>query len=75
MGLIHRKAEEPFKITGDWSSQAKQLKAKFNQLTESDLKLEPGKDHELLARVEKRLNKNRNEVINIIKKGQAPEAK
>jgi uncharacterized protein YjbJ (UPF0337 family) len=75
MGLLQRKTEEPFKITGNWNDQAKQLKTKFNQLTDSDLKFEPGKEPELLTRIEKRLNKKRDEVINIIKKGQPEKAK
>lgn len=62
---------ENFKITGDWTAQSKTLKEKFAQLTDADLKFEPGKEQELLSRVETRLNKKRDEVINIIKKGQA----
>lgn len=61
---------ENFKITGNWDHQSKQLKEKFNQLTDADLKFETGKENELLTRVETRLNKKREEVINIIKKGQ-----
>ena len=59
---------ESFKISGDWNKQSQQLKEKFNQLTDSDLKFEPGKENELLQRVETRLNKKREEVINIINK-------
>lgn len=59
---------EAFKITGNWSKQSQVLKEKFNQLTESDLKLETGKEEELLKRIETRLNKKREEVINIINK-------
>ena len=61
---------ENFKITGNWDTMAKQLKEKFAQLTDDDLKFEAGKENELLNRVETRLNKKRVEVINIIKKGQ-----
>ena len=75
MGLIHRKSEEPFKITGNWNEQAKQLKNKFNQLTDADLKFELGKETELLTRIEKRLNKKRDEVINIIRKSQPEKPK
>ena len=60
--------ETPFRITGDWNVQSKQLKEKFPQLTDADLNYETGKEHELLGRVENRLNKKREEVINIIKK-------
>lgn len=61
---------ELFKITGNWENQSKALKQKFNQLTDSDLKFEPGKENELIQRVESRLNKNRQEVISILTKNQ-----
>ena len=64
------KSNEAFKITGNWNTQSKQLKSKFSQLTDSDLKFETGKENELLGRVETRLNKKRDEVINIIRKVQ-----
>jgi hypothetical protein len=61
-------APEGFKITGNWEKRSKQLKHKFSQLTDADLKYETGKDEELLKRLETRLNKRREEVINIIRK-------
>lgn len=63
------KTIEAFKITGNWADQSKALKQKFTQLTDADLKFEPGKEDELLKHVQSRLKKNRDEVINIIKKG------
>lgn len=63
-----------FKMAGDWDAQSKELKGKFSQLTDSDLKFEPGKENDLLKRVETRLNKKRDEVINIIKKVQPAKA-
>lgn len=65
------KVPEGFKITGNWNAQTTILKEKFSQLTDADLKYEPGKENELLARMEARLNKKREEVVNIINKGQA----
>jgi hypothetical protein len=62
------KSIEAFKITGNWEKQSKQLKEKYSQLTDADLKFEPGKENDLLKRVETRLNKKREEVINIINK-------
>lgn len=59
-----------FKIGGNWDAQSKELKGKFSQLTDADLRFESGKENELLDRVESRLNKNRDEVINIINKAQ-----
>ena len=48
----------------------KPLKKKFAQLTEADLKFETGKENDLSTRVETLSNKKREEVINIIRKGQ-----
>jgi len=70
MENFQKKAPAVFKITGNWADQSKALKTKFSQLTDADLKFEPGKENELLKKVETRLNKNREEVINIIKMGQ-----
>lgn len=70
MEAIKRKTIEPFKIVGNWDVQSKKLKEKFSQLTDNDLKYEAGKEVELLTRIETRLNKNRHEVINLIKKGE-----
>ena len=58
---------ENFKITGDWALQAKSLKSRFSLLTDSDLHLEPGKDHEVLSKIQQRLNKSREETISIIR--------
>ena len=66
----NKKTAESFKITGNWATQSKELKSKYSQLTDADLKFETGKENDLLKRVETRLNKNREEVINIIKKVQ-----
>lgn len=60
------KQESKFKITIDWIIQARQLKIKFFQLTDKDLKYEKGKENELLSRIEKRLNMSRYEVIELI---------
>jgi len=57
-------------MSGNWATQSKELKGKYEQLTDADLKFETGKEAEMLDRVASRLNKNRQEVINIIKKGQ-----
>jgi len=62
------KKAETFKITGNWTKQATELKEKYSQLTDADLKFEAGKENELLGRVETKLNKKREEVINIINK-------
>lgn len=63
-----------FKITGDWAVQSELLKEKFPQLTDADLKYDQGQEVSLLERVEKKLNKQRGEVINIIRKGNTEKA-
>lgn len=70
MDTAQSKNGDTFKITGDWTTQSKQLKEKYSQLTDADLKFETGKEEELLSRVETRLNKKREEVINILRKVQ-----
>lgn len=62
--------EATFTISGNWSKQSKNLMEKYTNLTHSDLMYVPGKENELIARLEKRLNKKREEVINIIKKSE-----
>jgi len=74
MDTTQKKVTEPFKITGDWNVQSKNLKQKFSQLTDGDLKFETGKEDDLLKRIETRLNKKREEVVNIIRKGQPVKA-
>jgi uncharacterized protein YjbJ (UPF0337 family) len=70
MEAKHNKSTEALKISGDWSQQADDLKEKFPQLTDSDLKFERGREDDLIKRMELRLHKKREEVINIIRKVQ-----
>ena len=65
-----QKSTEAFKMVGDWNNQSKQLKTKYSQLTDEDLKFEAGKENDLLQRVEKRLSKTRDEVVHILQKVQ-----
>jgi hypothetical protein len=66
---------EGFTVTGNWSTLAKTLKAKFAQLTESDLKFETGKENDLITRIETRLHKTRDEVILLLKNAQLAKPK
>jgi hypothetical protein len=65
-----KKSAMDFKIKGNWETQAKELKKKYPQLGEADLKLEKGKEMELVSRLAKTLNKKTEDIMNIIKKGQ-----
>ena len=55
------------KVTGNWKFQLKALKVKFPELTDSDLKFEPGRESALLSRIRIRLKKKRQEVINMLR--------
>ena len=64
--------KESFTVTGDWAKQTSQLKETFPHLTDADLIFETGKEHDLLTRVQDRLRKNRDEVIELLRRGQVP---
>jgi hypothetical protein len=70
MSKEHVQSSEPFKMTGNWINQSLLLQDKFAQLTDADLRFEEGKEEELLDRIVARIHKKRDEVINIIRKGQ-----
>jgi hypothetical protein len=57
-------------MEGNWDSQTNELKKKYSNLTDADLRFETGKEDDLIKRVETRLGKNREEVISIIRDGQ-----
>jgi hypothetical protein len=59
-----------FKVTGNWEKQSAQLKAKFSQLNDADLKLDDGKHHEMVTRLEKKLEKNHEQVLELLKSTQ-----
>jgi len=65
----HNGSDGTFKITGDWNVQSEILKEKYPQLTAADLKYDQGQEVSLLECIEKKLNKGRLEVINILRKG------
>ncbi len=70
MSTVENKTHEPFKMVGDWAAQSKALKVKYPTLTDADLKCDTGKEEEMISRVISRLNKKRDEVVSIIRKGQ-----
>lgn len=61
---------ETITLAGDWNAQSKELKTRYTQLTDADLKFEPGKENDLISRVQARLNKKRGEVIELLRSGQ-----
>lgn len=65
--MLPTNEQDVFRISGDWDSKSKLLRRRFPQLTPSDLRIENNDVNSLLERIEKRLNKKRTEVIEIIK--------
>lgn len=57
-------------LSGDWTAQSKELQAKYPQLTDEDLKLEEGREQDLITRVQTRLDKKRPEVVELLRAGQ-----
>jgi len=53
-------------IENDWIETEAKLKQKFAKLTNNDLMLLDGKKDELLARIQLKLGKTKEEVLNII---------
>jgi hypothetical protein len=54
----------------DWAIQSKQMQRQFIILTDADMKLEKGKENELIDRIISRLHKKRREVVAMIRKGE-----
>jgi hypothetical protein len=70
METPEQKEVKAFEIIGNWDLQSRQLKLKFPLLTDADMRFEKGKEEEFLTRIGLKINKGREEVINIIKRGQ-----
>lgn len=59
--------KDAFKIPSDWEVKAKLLRRRFPQLTSSDVTIDQDDGNSMLRRLEKKLDKTRSEVIEIIK--------
>ena len=60
------KKNQEFNVSENWNEQSKILMKNFSQLTNEDVKFEKGKENDLLKRIQTKLNKQREEVIQII---------
>ncbi len=68
MNLPQGQIIRPIPNIEEWGWQAKLLlKKKFGQLTLSDLKFQQHREAELLQRIGNRLDKTRQEVLNILR--------
>jgi uncharacterized protein YjbJ (UPF0337 family) len=59
------------KLFGNWETQTQELQKLYPELTDDDLQFIEGKENELISRMQSRLNKDRDDVIFIIKKSQS----
>ncbi len=51
------------KLKGNWNELKGKIKQQYADLTEDDLKYEEGKDDELVGRIQKKIGKTKEEVI------------
>ncbi len=51
------------KLKGNWNEIKGKIKQKYANLTDDDLKYEEGKDDELVGRIQKKIGKTKDEVI------------
>lgn len=56
------------KIKGNWNELKGKLKQKYGDLTDDDLTFVEGKEDELLGRLQKKLNKTKEEIAAEIRK-------
>ena len=54
------------KLKGDWNETKGKIKQAYGDLNDDDLKYEEGKDDELVGRLQKKIGKTKDEVINWI---------
>ncbi len=56
------------KLQGNWNEVKGKMKQAYADLTDDDLKKEEGKDDEFVGRLQQKLGKTKDEVINWIQK-------
>ncbi|MBD1429145.1 MULTISPECIES: CsbD family protein [Sphingobacterium] len=54
-------------LKGKWNEMKGKVKQEYAELTDDDLKYEEGKDDELLGRLQQKLGKAREEVVDWLK--------
>ena len=59
---------DEFKLKGNWNELKGKIKQQYGQLTDDDLVYEDGKDDELLGRIQKKIGKTKEQVIDWIQK-------
>lgn len=59
---------DDLRTKGNWNKIKGELKKKYGELTEDDLVYAEGEEDELIGRIQQKLGKAKNEVIDIIRK-------
>ncbi len=62
-------SNKPVSIPGNWDDHTKKLIQKYPKLTDTDLAFEFGKEGELIARIESRLDMNSDEAADVVRNG------
>lgn len=57
---------DTLRIKGNWSQMKGKIKQKFPDLTDDDLNFVPGKEDDLLGRIQRKTGKTRDEVVSYI---------
>ena len=57
-----------FKLRGNWNELKGKIKQQYATLTDDDLKYEEGKEDELIGRLQQKIGKSKDEVIEWIQK-------
>jgi uncharacterized protein YjbJ (UPF0337 family) len=52
-----------FKLKGNWNELKGKIKQQYGELTDDDLVYEEGKDDELVGRIQKKIGKTKDQVI------------
>ncbi|MBA3665001.1 MAG: CsbD family protein [Bacteroidetes bacterium] len=57
-----------FKLRGSWNEVKGKIKQQYGELNDDDLKYEEGKHDELIGRIQKKIGKTKDEIIDWIQK-------
>jgi uncharacterized protein YjbJ (UPF0337 family) len=72
---ILKKTMNSTQLKGNWNVIKGKLKQQYAQLTDDDLAYENGADDELLGRLQVKLGKSKQEILDLIKKMEKPNNK
>jgi uncharacterized protein YjbJ (UPF0337 family) len=65
---VPQKTNRQFKLRGNWNELKGKIKQQYATLTDDDLKYEEGKEDELIGRLQQKIGKSKDEVIDWIQR-------